>query len=262
MMRRFLGTIGIAALALASMVQAADKVVDIPTRPGITQRFVHMPAADAKAAVILFAGGHGGLQLDDSGRPRTLRNNFLVRGAPLFVAQGLTVVIVDAPSDRQSEPYLSGFRESPAHAADVQAVIAWLKTQSPVPVWLVGTSRGTQSAAAAAVALKTGGPDGVVLTSTILTDRRSTPVPDMAIDQLKVPVLVVHHEQDACRQCLYSDVPRLMRKLAPVARKELITFRGGESHGDACEALAYHGYNGLESDVVARIAGWIAAQSK
>ena len=263
MMRTLLHTIGIVAgLALAPAAQAADKVVDIPTRPGVTQRFIHMPAADAKASVVLFAGGHGGLQIDDSGRPRTLRNNFLVRSASLFVAQGLTVAIVDAPSDRQSEPYLFGFRESAAHAADVQAVIAWLKAQSPAPVWLVGTSRGTQSAAAAAVALKSGGPDGVVLTSTILVDRRGTPVPDMAIDQLKMPVLVVHHEQDACRACLYSDVPRLMRKLTPVARKELLTFRGGESHGDPCEALSYHGYNGLESNVVARIGSWIAAQSK
>ena len=262
MMRTFLGTIGIALLALGSAARAADKVVDIPTRPGVTQRFIHMPAPDAKAAVILFAGGHGGLQLDDSGRPRTLRNNFLVRSASRFVAHGLTVAVVDAPSDRQSEPFLFGFRESAAHATDVQAVIAWLKAQSPAPVWLVGTSRGTQSAAAAAVALKSGGPDGIVLTSTILTDRKGTPVPDMAVDQLKVPVLVVHHEQDACRACLFSDVPRLMRKLGPVARKELITFRGGENHGDACEALSYHGYNGLESDVVARIAGWITAQSR
>lgn len=252
--------IGIAALALAWAAQAADRVVDIPTRPGVTQRFVLMPAPDAKAAVILFAGGHGGVQLDDTGRPRALRNNFLVRSAPLFVAQGLTVAIVDAPSDRQSEPFLFGFRESAAHATDVQAVIAWLKAQSPAPVWLVGTSRGTQSAAAVAAALKGGGPDGVVLTSTILADRRGTPVQDLGVDQLKVPVLVVHHEQDGCRATLFSDVPRLMSKLAPVPRKELITFRGGENRGDPCEALSYHGYNGLESDVVARIAAWMLAQ--
>lgn len=248
-------------LVLGCGAYAAEKAVDIPTRPGVTQRFLFLPAADAKAAVILFVGGHGGLQLDSGGRPRTLRNNFLFRSRELFAAQGLTVAVIDAPSDRQSEPFLNNFRQTPEHAADVQAVIGWLKAETKLPVWLVGTSRGTQSAAAAAVALAGGGgPDGVVLTSTILVDRRGRPVPDIAIDTLKIPVLVVHHEQDGCRSCLYSDVPLLMRKLAKVPKTELVTFRGGENHGDPCEALAYHGYNGIESDVVARIAAWITAK--
>jgi dienelactone hydrolase len=245
------------ALLMISQARANDKVVDIPTRAGVTQRFVYVPAKDAPAAVVLFAGGHGGLQLDDNGNPRWGKNNFLVRSMHLFAAQGLTVVLVDAPSDRQSEPYLSGFRQTPEHAADVKAVIAWVKSQSPIPVWLVGTSRGTQSAGAVATALADGGPDGLVLTSTILQDPRGRPVPDMRMDSLKIPVLVVHHEQDACRLCLFRDMPRLMNKLGSLPRKELIAFRGGDNHGDPCEALAYHGYNGLENDVVGRIAAWI-----
>jgi hypothetical protein len=118
---------GHTALRLASLAWLvfawaahAEKVVDIPTRSGVTQRFVVMPAPDPKAAVILFAGGHGGLQFDDSGRPRWGRNNFLVRSAGLFAAQGLTVAVMDAPSDRQSEPFLSGFRQTAEHAADVR----------------------------------------------------------------------------------------------------------------------------------------------
>jgi hypothetical protein len=98
-----------------------------------------------------------------------------------------------------------------------------------------------------------------VLTSTILTDPRGRPVPDFAVDALKIPVLVVHHEQDGCRLCSLRDMPRLMQKLAPVPRKELVVFRGGDNRGDPCEALAYHGYNGLESEVVGRISGWILA---
>ena len=257
---RAFGLLCILSALISFNAGANDRVVDVPTRAGVTQRFLLIPAAEPKATVILFAGGHGGLQLDDSGGQRWGRNNFLVRSMRLFAAQGLNVALIDAPSDRQSEPYLSGFRETREHAADVQAVIAWLKKQNPLPVWLVGTSRGTQSAAAVATAAATGGgPDGIVLTSTILQDRRTRPVPDMRVDALKMPVLVVHHEQDACRQCLFSDVPRLMGKLAAVPKKELITFRGGENHGDPCEALSYHGYNGLENDVVGRIAAWIKA---
>ena len=238
--------------------RAQEAVFDIPTRAGVTQRLLLIPAAEPKAAVVLFAGGHGGLQLTEDGRPRWGNNNFLVRSARLFADQGLTVVVIDAPSDHLSPPYLSDFRQSPEHAADVRAVIAWLKERAHVPVWLVGTSRGTQSVAAVSTSLSPkDGPDGIVLTSTILADRRSRPVPDMPLEKLAIPVLVVHHEQDGCRACPYSDIPRLMKKLAPVPRKELIAFQGGENIGDPCEALAYHGYNAIESQVVNRIASWI-----
>jgi hypothetical protein len=39
---------------------------------------------------------------------------------------------------------------------------------------------------------------------------------------------------------------------------ELIVFDGGISVGDPCEARAYHGFNGIEREVIARIAAWIA----
>jgi alpha-beta hydrolase superfamily lysophospholipase len=186
-----------------SSARAEDKVVDIPTRNGVSQRFLLISTAEPKAAVILFAGGHGGLQLNETGSPRWGNNNCLVRSARLFAAQGFSVAVVDAPSDKQSPPYLSGFRQSPEHAADVKAVIAWLKDEVKAPVWLIGTSRGTQSVAAVSTALgRSDGPDGVVLTSTILNDPRSRPVPDMALEKLTIPVLVVHHEQQSGRKVL------------------------------------------------------------
>ena len=38
----------------------------------------------------------------------------------------------------------------------------------------------------------------------------SRAVTEMAVDRLTIPVLVVHHEEDACRVTLYRDVPRLI----------------------------------------------------
>jgi hypothetical protein len=61
------------------------------------------------------------------------------------------------------------FRISSAHAGDIVAVAAYLKMQVGVPVWLIGTSTGTFSAAAGAIAAK--GIDGLVLTSTITRPR-------------------------------------------------------------------------------------------
>jgi pimeloyl-ACP methyl ester carboxylesterase len=239
--------------------QISQRVVDIPTRPSVTQRFLYLSPEDPKAAVILFAGGHGGLRISHNGSFAWGKGNFLVRTRRQFAERGLSVAVIDAPSDRQSPPYLAGFRQKAEHVADIKAVIAWLKTQHNVPVWLVGTSRGTQSAAfiAAQLGPKDGGPDGLVLTSTILSDDKGRPVPEMPLEKITVPVLVVHHEQDGCRLCSYSEIPRLMKKLTAAPRKELISVKGGENRGDPCEAYAHHGFNGVEKEVVGEIAEWI-----
>ena len=126
---------------------------------------------------------------------------------------------------------------------------------------VTGTSRGTQSAAYAAIELSgAGGPDGVVLTSTILSDSRSRSVNAMELSKLRIPVLVVHHEQDGCSVCRFSDTAELMDKLVNSPRKQLLTLKGGSSRGDPCEAFAYHGFNGLEPEVVAQTAAWLLAR--
>lgn len=263
MLNRLKLAIASALIALASHATAQDtpKVVDIPTRPGVTQRMIVLSPPEPKAAVVLFAGGHGGLQLSANGTLQWGAGNFLVRTRQQFADQGLTVVVLDAPSDKQSPPFLQGQRQKPEHVADVKAVIAWLRQTAPVPVWLVGTSRGTQSVAFLATELAgADGPDGIVLTSTILKDDKGRPVPAMPVGKIGVPVLVVHHEQDGCAACSFSDIPALMGKLATTPRSQLISVKGGESKGDPCEAFAYHGFNGLEREVVQQTAAWILAK--
>ncbi len=169
---------------------SAPRVVDIPTRASVTQRFIYIaPSGPPKASVILMAGGHGGLQITDGGGFAGGGGNFLVRTRQQFADAGLAVAVIDAPSDKQSPPYLSGNRQRPEHRADVLALIAWLKQQSPVPVWLVGTSRGTQSAAYVATEATPAqdGPDGLVLTSTILVDPEGRAVPQMPLESSPSP---------------------------------------------------------------------------
>ena len=251
----------LAALLIATSASAQSvRTIDIPTRPGATQRFLIITPDKPKAAVILFAGGDGGLTLEADGRIPKLAGNFLVRSRQQFADQGLTTVVIDAPSDRQSPPYLSGSRQTAEHVSDVKAVIAWLREQAKIPVWLIGTSRGTQSAAyiATQLPLAEGGADGIVLTSSIVRDQRSRAVPEMALDRVRIPVLVAHHRQDGCRVCLFADVPPVLERLTATPRKELMVFDGGISVGDPCEARAYHGFNGIEREVIERIATWIA----
>jgi pimeloyl-ACP methyl ester carboxylesterase len=251
-------------LALLCICLAAsargEEVVDIPTRPGVSQRLLVAKPAAPRATVILLAGGHGGLGIFPNGSLKWGDGNFLIRSRQYFLAQGLTTVVVDTPSDR---PNLVGFRQTPEHLADIKAVIAWARQQDKNPVWLVGTSRGTQSAAFIATQARAPeGPDGLVLTSTILKDGKGRPVPAMPLEQLTQPTLVVHHEEDGCTYCLYADIGTLSAKLAHLPRQQLLSIRGGNSRGDPCEAYAYHGFNGLEKEVVAQIADWIVASSR
>ena len=117
-------------LLLPLRAQTAAQVVDIPTRPGVTQRFIYLAPDRPRAAAILLAGGHGGLQLFANGSAKWGDGNFLVRTRDLFAQQGLAVAVVDAPSDRQSAPFLSGFRQSPEHVADLKACLLYT---SPSP---------------------------------------------------------------------------------------------------------------------------------
>jgi hypothetical protein len=247
-------------LCLALCVALAQTVVDIPTRPGVTQRLWVLAPADPKAVTILFTGGNGALQISSSGELGSGKGNFLIRTRTQWESRGFVVILVDAPSDRQAEPFLCGFRQTPEHANDIQRVIAWARAHYPLPVWLIGTSRGTQSAAFVATTLsRKDGPDGLILTSTILNDRDSRPVTAMPLNLLTIPTLVVHHHDDACKVCKPEFLSQLMDNLSAAPRQALLVVSGGHTQGDPCNAQAYHGFNGIEDEVVGKIAQWILA---
>ena len=246
-------------LAAAAPTGAADELKTIPTRPGVTESFLLVrPAADPVAGVILFAGGNGALGLGAGGI--RLGGNFLVRTRDRFAQQGLLVAVLDAPSDHASG--LVRFRATVEHATDVRAVIAALRAIAPVPVWVVGTSMGTVSAANAAARLKDGGPDGLVLTSTVTRGSREMveSVGDVRLKDITVPTLLVHHRDDTCQASRYADAPGLVREFPRAPRRELVTFEGGApAESGPCEARSPHGYLGLEPDVVKAIVDWIKA---
>ena len=239
----------------------AAEAVDLPTRPGVTERMLVMTPPEATATVLLLTGGAGHVNIRKDGViPRS--ENFLVRSRERFLQQGFNVIVLDAPSDRPAPVYLgNGFRDSAEHMLDLGTAIQWAHEKFGKPVFLVGTSRGTQSAAHAGEVL-TGpaAPQGLVLTSTILarTPRggEGRAVPEMDLGTIAMPVLVVHHEQDPCPVCAPSLLPTLMKKFAP-GRAELKLVSGGDSQGAPCDPWSHHGYNGIEDTVVGEIATWI-----
>jgi len=231
----------------------ADELITLPTRGGVTVSYWYMPRAEATATLVLLPGGAGGIGLRD-GQPQS--GNFLIRSRDLFAAERFNIAIVGRPSDVVDMD--TAFRVSAAHLEDLRRVIGDLRARAALPLWLVGTSRGTVSAAAAAIAIGAPGIDGLVLTSSITAFKLPGAVPTQRLDQVRVPVLVLHHERDACPSCAPHEVAWIMKGLTGAPVKKLLWASGGDgARGDPCEAFHWHGYVGMEAQAVQWIASWV-----
>ena len=253
MLRVVLVFLSASVVSITSHAQV--EVKEIATRPGVTIRFVHAKADNPLASAVLFQGGAGdiGIFPNDSMRDE----NFLSGGAHRFTQNGISVVIPDVPSDRRT---LNNFRDSPEHAQDNAALIEFLRQQSKVPVWAIGTSNGSLSAAAASTHLKEKGPDGIVLTSTVtragLTSGLAHPVTLAPLREVKVPVLLVHHKNDRCYVTPHDAMPGLVAALKSATKVELLSVEGGSSTGNPCHT-GHHQFLEIEAAVTKDISDWI-----
>jgi hypothetical protein len=232
---------------------ADDRLVKLDTRPGVSVAVYYMKQEGSKATVALLPGGSGSIGMKN-GVPAS--NNFLVRSRDFFAANGLNVALVDRPSDNDNLDYVD--RVSPEHIEDLRRVAVFLKKDAGLPVWLVGTSRGTISATAAAIAFGNEELAGIVLTSSVTSNRKTGAVPYQKLDRIRIPVLVLHHEYDACKLCVPRDVSLITRGLQNVpVKKEILVKGGANPRGDPCEGSHWHGFIGMEKEAVGIISDWI-----
>ncbi len=245
------------ALTLSFTVSAADgQMQRIPTRTGVVVPTWWLKQDNAPATLVLLSGGAGTIgPLDASGWPKA--GNFLIRSGKLFAARGYNLAMVAKPSDVEGlDPV---FRIDARHIEDLHKVLVHLKEQSSAPIWLVSTSQSTISTVAMAIAERDSGLiSGIVLTSSMTNFKTPGAVPKQALDQIKLPVLVMHHERDSCDSCRPYEVHWIMRGLKNAPVKKLIMVNGGENPtGDPCDAFHYHGYIGMEKEAVGIITDWI-----
>lgn len=260
-------SVSLLIFAFQPALAGSETLESIKTPRGATEKFILIKPAAPVAAVILFAGGHGALGLKSASAMKWGAGNFLVRMREAFANEGFVVAVLDAPSDRQ-KGMNAIFRMSKDHADDIGAVAAYLKKETKLPVWVVGTSMGTFSAANGAI----GAPDvdGLVLTSTIT---RSKPdwkiasshrdgVASMPLEKVSGPALIMSHKKDGCDITPASDAPKLQARLTKAAKTEIVLLDGGRPpQSEPCEAKAQHGYFGIETEAVEAIAKFIKANS-
>ena len=239
----------------------AQEIVTLPTRAGVTQSyFLTSAPKQLQAMAVLFPGSGGTIQLrSEGGQPKFAGGNFLVRSRSEFIKRGVIAAIPDAPSDQQSGWGMSDeFRLGDDHFTDISVVVADLNKRFPgVAIFLIGTSRGTISAAALAVRF---GPRvaGAVLTATMFREvgrNSNEPGPGLSrfdFSTIQIPLLFAHHVSDQCRYTPYGDAARFSEKYP------LITVWGGlPPQSTPCEARSQHGFLGKESETVEQIVNWM-----
>ena len=250
-----------------SLVAYDEFLHTVDSRSDVKQKFILIKPANPTAAVILFAGGHGALELDSSSSGGIEMGwgagNFLVRTRNLFADHGFIVAVTDRPSDREKMSAL--WRMGKKHAKEILSIIHQIKKGADVPIWVVGTSMGTFSAANAAILLKSE-VDGLVLTSTITRSRQRwkiysaypNAVIDMDLEGISIPTLIASHESDGCRITPASDAKQLKEKLKNSKHVEVVLFRGGDPpESGPCQGRSDHGFFGIEKQVVNTIAEFI-----
>lgn len=240
-------------LVLLLISPALARVQTIETRAGVSVDFqVEMPEG-ARALVLLFEGSDGIVRPGSKG--------FAHKAYPILLRHGIAAALMDAPTGRDG--FRGGldpnFRESQAHIADIDAVIRALRQLYGLPIWILGTSNGTRSAATYAMH-RNKVIAGVVLASSSTDPPYGDPIhAQPLIGSVSVPLLALAHLGDKCLGSPPEGAAEIARAATGSPAAAAMLFTGGLNTGPApCGAETHHAFYGIEEEVVSAIAAFIA----
>lgn len=229
------------------------RTVLIKTRPGVRQGFSLMLPQQPVAVALYFRG------TDGLGTVRDIQND--------LPRNRVGIAIVDPPSDLPTG-FVRRDRSGPDHAVDIDAVIRYVRQEVRVPVWLIGMSMGSVSAANVATA-GAAGVDGVVFMAPVTAlfhGRHAFGEPlvtAFALEQLRVPVLAVSHRLDGCVVTPASGAVEIVRRATSAPAREAKLFEGGyELSPDPCVGNSHHTFAGIRSEVHDHVADFILKHSR
>lgn len=245
-----------ASVATADDAAVNERVVDIPLSSGVHQRALYGAPASPRATIIMLPGGSGDIGLTRDGEIRH-GHNFLVRTRAMWMAKGYTVLIPDWIGHQS----LRGVRSSADYAADEEDLIRYARSQSPLPIFLLGTSQGSIAAANTAARATSEGIAGVILTESVsVVGGSHETVFDTPLSDIRVPALVVANKDDRCDVAPPSEAAKIAAAMTHSPDVRVVEVSGGIDRSNrACGSLSPHGYYGIEDKVVGIISGWIDA---
>ncbi|MDA1000082.1 MAG: hypothetical protein O2807_06145 [bacterium] len=233
------------------------RLLEVPTRPGVTQQAVIVQReGPAKGTLLLFPGGNGvGYRLKKKKTTLRLGGNFLVRTAHRIATAGYTAVIVNVPSDQKSGME-DEFRGSPAHRKDIEGLVKFLTGEGHKNIYLVGTSRGTLSTGYLSTVMTDLPIKGFVHTASM------NDVMHFPLEKVRRPVLFVHHDADGCQVTEYGAAQANFKRLPNHPRNFFLTVTGGDTPmSPQCMGFSAHGFFGVEKEAVSGILKWIAGET-
>lgn len=235
-----------------------EEVVQLPFSDGVQWRILYDAPEHPRATLVMLSGGTGDIGIEVAGGFRH-GNNFVVRTRETWVAKGYAVVIPDAVDHAN----LRGLRSSPAYGRLVDRLASFARSRAKIPVFLLGTSQGSIAAVSGAVTAPPGLLAGVILTESVSVQGGSgETVFDARPAEVRVPVLIVANTDDRCPVAPPADAPRIAAALRNAPDMSVVEVQGGiNADGRPCGSLSPHGYNGIETEVVGRIAAWIDKHS-
>lgn len=221
------------------------KTTHVPTRTGHTVEVWSASPANPRALLFVFLGRNGSFIDEES----QLSNNFFLRQRDDLVKLGYAVVIMGA-SSWATNGYTEEDRLSQAHLDDAKILIERFNPRH-LPVFLLGSSRGTISALRVGIDAKISDLKGLVLLSPVVM----LPVfQNIQFKKLTTPVLVIQHFKDKCDLSLYADVKTWWDHIPHDAHNQFLTIRSGGSNAEKpCRSLSHHGFWRNEEQVIGTI---------
>lgn len=219
-------------------------------------------SAPPTTALLIFRGWPGIARLE-TGKDALRSLNFMREQVQLFTDSGISLVVVDCPTDewalrgpRDPAACDDNFRSSQSHAADIRRLINVLRTEHGYArIFVFGHSYGAISSKWLALHL------GDAISGSIHSAAQTQAgrgnhtqfgytSSSIKLEQIRMPMVHVHHANDRCWSTPYSVVK-------DYAGKALISVYGGGTSGDPCGAQHYHSYEGRETAVSKAIIRWI-----
>jgi hypothetical protein len=242
---------------LCFLASANEQLISLPIEGRSSD---HIPVLQNKKTndavnLILIPGGNAGTGEVRNGIPSS--QNFLVRSRGYFDLAGFNTYVLFRAKSVAPNVMATTYRNDKEHMKEVQSLINYIASSNSGPIWLVGTSMGTISATSAALQLTNPKVKGLVLTASV-TKQAPGNLSSQNLQEIKLPVLMIHHEADGCFACIPTEARDLFANFKNSPRKDFnLVGGGGPVSGDPCQNQHWHGFVGIENEVTSLIVKWL-----